>query len=90
MVLTTHPLLALRSRMGQSYTSRPLVACYRVNFTFYLLKYHNRVVWIKHCCCICWGEAWVLFDRCHIWQCYMLHQASFAVAMTVFYRYDIG
>jgi hypothetical protein len=36
VVLTTHPLLAPRSRMSRLYLyspSNPLVACYRVTFT---------------------------------------------------------
>jgi hypothetical protein len=45
-MLTTYPLLALRLRMSRAITllpPRPLVACYRMTFTFYVTK-NNRTV----------------------------------------------
>jgi hypothetical protein len=51
-VLTTHPLLAPRSRMSRAiplFPSRPLVACYRVTFTFTrqirIVRVHPTVCW---------------------------------------------
>ena len=57
--------------------------------SFHLIYWsnHNWAVWNKYCCYYCGSGACVLFNRSHIWQRYILHQASVAVAVTVFYRY---
>jgi hypothetical protein len=45
VTLTTHPPLAPRSRMSRAIPlipSRPLLACYRVTFTFYMFRFTSR------------------------------------------------
>lgn len=59
-----------------------LLICSKILVTIYWSN-HSWAVWNKYCYCFYGSGAWVLFDGSRIWQCYILRQASVAVAVTV-------